>query len=513
VPAITTTARAHTDSSGRWGLLLVAVLSLAAAGTLMLIGTSLGTLYAVVAVLGVFAVIVVVVNPVFGIVVLVGTLVLGLPWFLAGDGRLTANNLLGLIMLAMLIIQICLTRDLWFLKSPQVILLVLIGAVLLFSLMHARHIWVPKAPISAIFASNVVKDQTENVLFTFFSRLGFLLMFVNFVKSRRHVLLILLAFLVFTMAVIPGAYNNLVNYKGVEDIATGKTIDAVTGKTTEFRIVSDTTSWAKNENRLAFMCNASILLIWLFMQLWKRLAVRVVGFLLILVMSGLILSTASRSGFLCMGMIYLFLLSERGVPWSFRFGVLGAVAFCVLIFFLALPRASYERLLNYSTDQTTHPQAWRSTQSRIETNQHAVAIFMKAPIIGVGPGNFRWLHRELYPYSIAAGRPNHNSFLWAATEGGILTIGLYLALFLFLWRDLRRIQPLYSPDDEMWHVARFLRGFLFTFVFFSAFADFWLEPHLYILTGTTMILLRRLPYEAKAPEPMPSGALAAPTAA
>jgi hypothetical protein len=513
VPTITTTARTHTDSSGRWGLLLLAVLSVAAAGILMLIGTSLGTLYAVTAVLGVLAVIVVVVNPVFGIVVLVGTLVLGLPWFLAGDGRLTANNLLGLILLAMLIIQICLTRDLWFLKSPQVILLVLIGAALIISLMHARHVWVPRMPITTIFSYNVAKDQTENTLFTFFSRLVFLLMFVNFVKSRRHVILILLAFLVFTMAVIPGAYNNLVNYKGEVDIATGKTIDADTGKATEFRIVSDATSWAKNENRLAFMCNASILLIWMFMQIWKRLVVRVVGFLLILVMSGLTLATASRSGFLCMGLVYLFLLSERGVPWSFRFGALGAVAFCGLIFFLVLPSASYERLLNYSTDQSSHPQAWRSTQTRIETNEHAVAVLMKAPIIGVGPGNFRWLHRELYPYSIAAGRPNHNSFLWAATEGGLLTLGLYLTLFVFLWRDLRRIQRLYSHDDEMWHVARFLRGFLLTFVFFSAFADFWLEPHLYILAGTTMILLRRLPYEAKAPEPMPVGAATAPTAA
>jgi hypothetical protein len=513
MPAIATTGRAHTDSAGRWGILLLAVLSLAAACTLMLIGTTLGALYAVVAVLGVLAVIVVVVNPVFGIVVLIGTLVLGLPWFLAGDGRLTANNLLGLILLAMLIIQICLTRDLWFLKSPQVILFVLIGAALLFSLMHARHAYIPRMPPTSIFAWNAPRDFTENTLFTFFSRLGFLLMFVNFVKTKRHVILILLAFLVFTMAVIPSAFNNLVNYKGEEDIATGKTISSDTGKVTEFRVVSDTTSWARNENRLAFMCNASILLLWMFMQIWRWLPVRIVGFLLILVMSGLNLATASRSGFLCMGLVYLFLLSERGVSWSFRFSVMGAVTFCALIFFLVLPRASYERLLNYSLDQTAHPQAWRSTQTRIETNQHAMAVFLEAPIIGVGPGNFRWLHRELYPYSIAAGRPNHNSFLWAATEGGLLTLGLYLTLFVFLWRDLRRVQPLYPVGDDLWYVTRFLRGFLFTFVFFSAFADFWLEPHLYILAGTTMLLLRRFPEEAQEREPILIGAAATPSAA
>jgi hypothetical protein len=241
----------------------------------------------------------------------------------------------------------------------------------------------------------------------------------------------------------------------------------------------------------------------MFMQLWRKVLVWIVGFALILIMSGFNLATASRSGFLCMGLVYMFMLFQRGVPWTFRGGVMGGMVFCALIFFMVLPRASYERLLNYSLDQTTHPQAWRSTQTRIETNQHAIAVLMKAPLLGVGPGNFRWLHREMYPYSIAAGRPNHNSFLWAATEGGLLTLGLYLLVFYFIWRDLRRIHPLYPVGSDLWHVTRFLKCFLFTFVFFSAFADFWLEPHIYILAGTTMILLRRFPAEVPEPEPAP----------
>ena len=53
----------------------------------------------------------------------------------------------------------------------------------------------------------------------------------------------------------PGAktmtLDDLANYKGEEDVATGKTIDTDTGKATEFRVQSDTTSWGKNENRLA----------------------------------------------------------------------------------------------------------------------------------------------------------------------------------------------------------------------------------------------------------------------
>jgi O-antigen ligase len=174
-----------------------------------------------------------------------------------------------------------------------------------------------------------------------------------------------------------------------------------------------------------------------------------------------------------------------------RASVLGAILFCGLIFFLALPRASYERLLNYSTDQSAHGEAWRSTERRIETNQHAIEVFRSAPLLGIGPGNFRWLHRELYPYSIAAGRPNHNSYLWAATEGGAITLGLYLILFLLLWRDLARSQSLYSIHDDMRHVVRFLRGFFAIWIFFSVFADFWLEVHVYLIAGLTMLLVRR----------------------
>jgi O-antigen ligase len=165
--------------------------------------------------------------------------------------------------------------------------------------------------------------------------------------------------------------------------------------------------------------------------------------------------------------------------------------------------------MNYSLDQSMKSEAWRSTQSRIETNQHALEIFQSAPLLGIGPGNFRWLHRERYPYTLAAGRPNHNSYLWAATEGGVVALGLYLLLFYFVLRDLGRAQRMYAQTDSLWHVTRFLRGFFIIWLFFSAFADFWLEVHLYLIVGMTMLLVRKRfeEYEApvQEPAPIPSG--------
>jgi O-antigen ligase len=183
---------------------------------------------------------------------------------------------------------------------------------------------------------------------------------------------------------------------------------------------------------------------------------------------------------------------------------------CGLVVLLVLPRTSYERLTNFSLDQSAKAEAWRSTQSRIETNQHALEIFQSAPLLGIGPGNFRWLHRERYPHTLAAGRPNHNSYLWAATEGGALALGLYLLLFWFVLRDLNRAQKLYMRTDALWHVTRFLRGFFVIWLFFSVFADFWLEMHLYLVVGLTMLLARRRFDEYAAMTEVPSSGPLAP---
>jgi hypothetical protein len=68
---------------------------------------------------------------------------------------------------------------------------------------------------------------------------------------------------------------------------------------------------------------------------------------------------------------------------------------------------------------------------------------------------------------------------------------LYLLLFYAIWRDLRKAQTLYPQADVLWHVTRFLRGFFFIWVFFSIFADFWLEVHLYLIAGLAMLLVQR----------------------
>jgi hypothetical protein len=464
------------------GLLCVAVL----AGILIL-ADSLGDLFVAAGILGSLFVSAVLINPIVGIIALLGTFLLGLPGFLSGAGRLSANNLLGLVLTGMVAIQLCMKRDFWFLRKPQVIILLLICAAFVVSLVRSWFVYIPTLSLR--------KDFTENTLFLIFSRFAFLLMFVNIVKTSRHVTFILFSFLAFTMVVIPSVVYNLVT-QGDEEVVVelgGKRQD-------NSRATADISSWGKNANRLAFMCNISILLIWMFAQIWKTKLVQLVAMPMMLLLAALVLTTVSRSGFLSLGMVFLFLLFQRGISHTFRFGVVMGMVCCALVFFLVLPPKSSERLLNFSTDQSERAEGWRSTQIRVETKDHAIEVFNDDPLLGVGPGNFRWLHRQLYPYSIAAGRPPHNSYLWAATEGGILAVCLYALLFFFIGRDIRAAHRRFSQDHPLWHVSRFLTGYLVIFLFFSTFADFWLEPHLYLLAGLS-ILVKRLATEGEAADP------------
>jgi O-antigen ligase len=450
------------------------LLCAAALAGIISLGDGFGDLFVAAGILGGLFVCVVLVNPIVGIIALLGTLLLGLPGFLAGAGRLSANNLIGLILAGMVAIQLCMKRDFWFVRRPQVILLVLICAVFVASLVRSWNIYIP--------AISLRKDFTENTLFLLFSRLAFLLMLLNFIKTRKHVILILLSLLAFTMVVIPSVIENLATE--------GDELELTPGRPGEFRTTSNISSWGKNPNRLAFMCNVSILLIWMFAQIWSTKVIRIVTMPLMLMLAGLVLTTVSRSGFLSLGLVFIFLLLQKGVSQAFRVGVVTAAVCCALMFFLLLPARATERLLNLSTDQSERTEGWRSTQLRLETKEHAIEIIKQDPLLGIGPGNFRWLHRQLYPYSLAAIKPPHDSYLWAATEGGMLALSLYLLLFCFIWRDIRAAHKRCSGGSWLWHVTRFLTGYLLLFLFFSNFADFWLEPHLYLLAGLSMLVKR-----------------------
>jgi O-antigen ligase len=87
-------------------------------------------------------------------------------------------------------------------------------------------------------------------------------------------------------------------------------------------------------------------------------------------------------------------------------------------------------------------------------------------------------------------RPPHNSYIWALSEGGIFTFLLFLVLFWSTLRDIRWVQHSAATPTELRWVAAALEPSLLLLVFYSFFADMWLNPIAYILIVLTIVFKR-----------------------
>jgi hypothetical protein len=76
--------------------------------------------------------------------------------------------------------------------------------------------------------------------------------------------------------------------------------------------------------------------------------------------------------------------------------------------------------------------------------------------------------------------------LQAFSEGGILVFVTYLSLFYVTYRMLRRLERA-GPVELLW-IVKALRVNLILFLIFTAFADFWGSPFIFIIVGLTIAM-------------------------
>jgi O-antigen ligase len=128
-----------------------------------------------------------------------------------------------------------------------------------------------------------------------------------------------------------------------------------------------------------------------------------------------------------------------------------------------------------------------SAEQRAESAQESLALIRRYPLFGTGIGNFRWVNRYVHG---TLWKPPHNSYLWAAAEGGGILLALYLALFWMLWRRLGRLRALYASDEDLPLFPNLLQVYLVLLLFFSFFADVWLDVHLFLLIAGAILMER-----------------------
>ncbi len=417
------------------------------------------------------------VRPVVGVAVMTAAFLLAAyPTVLQALGFLTINNLLGICLAVLLGLHVLETRDLSFLRIPQIRILALIGILLLIGTFVAE--WQFPFLVQSVGKMRTL-DRSATLGHNFVARLVFLVFFCVFVRTRSDIKVVFLVFMLALFAAVPSALHNLLS----GNLNRG------------FRAAASVTAGA-NPNRLAMICLMQVACWWFWVHArparWRQVvAVAAIGAAMVVC-----LATGSRSGLLGIGLLGLLLQTgprayRVPVPHLALIGVLGAIAVATVV-----PAESWERMTNFSPEKGEIGAT--SNRMREETIERAWQMTIDYPLFGIGLGNFREVARQVYQDPFY--RPPHNSYLWASSEGGVFVLLAYLWLFWVSWRDLETIRVLtVGRDRELLAFANAIRVVFLLYFFFSMFADIWLNPITYCLLGL-VITMRRFVEELARPE-------------
>jgi hypothetical protein len=427
-------------------------------------------------------------QPIIAIMVLISTMMLTYPDVLTGSGFLTINNLLGVTLILMMSVKIYLNHDTWIVRQREIQLLALLFLVLLLLTITAEAI-LPRVANTLVMETKSgifrpVRDLTAARFKDFFSRFAFLIFLVYFTPTKKHVKLIMLAFLACILVALPAAFTNL---------ASGMTNDE---RVTAGFDIGGGSGWLSNENRFAFMCLLGMSMLFYFTAIAKNRLVAIISIPLIVGFAALIFLSGSRSGMLSLAITGGWLLIRKGaMSLQARFTTLLLIGVVSVALLFTLPVRLQERLLNLNP---LNPQGEgsHSTEVRVTTLVESIGIFARYPLTGVGVGNFRWVNF----YYNNNFKPPHNSYMWSLAEGGIFCFLLYMTLFRTRFRALRQ---LFHADPDLPYIGEWLFFYLIAFLFFSFFADVWLEEiHIYMIAGLAIVLHRLATQEiSNAPSP------------
>jgi hypothetical protein len=415
-------------------------------------------------------------QPVIGIALMTGAfLMAAYPTLLQSLGALTVNNLLGLCLLALMVLRIVETRDFSFLRNRQVRILTVIGLLLLVGTMHSNSLF---PTLQQTVGKARVLDKSSVMGHDFVARLVYLVFFIVFVRDRRDIRTLFIVFMLALFVAVPSALYNM---------ASGELNRG-------FRLQASVTSGA-NPNRLAMICLMEIACWWFWARSRPGMMRQVIALGVMAACTMVIFGTGSRSGLLGVGMLGVLLQTSQRrfrVPTG-QIALLGAAAAFAIV--ILVPAEAWERMIAFNPQKGEIGAT--SNQMREETIWRAIEVFQDYPSFGIGIGNFREVSRQVYQDAFY--RPPHNSYLWAAAEGGIFVLIAYLWLFWVTWGDLAVVTRFAYRDPEIGSVAGGIRVVFLLYAFFSIFADLWLNPITYAMLGMIIVMRR---YVENLPDPV-----------
>ncbi len=421
-------------------------------------------------------------KPHIGVLVIMSTMLMSYPAALKGVGPFTINNMLGVILLTLLVFETYRSHDYWFLREPEIRLLIAIS-VWMIGISLISDLFLPdKRLLPAVSRAKVTgpafygnNDDTIRWIFELVSRLAFVVFFLQWIRSPNQLKWVLFLFAFCVASVLPTLGP---------DMTRGEA---------EYRITSKVVGWAVNLNRFAFMMNVGIALFIYLANVVRPVFWKLVFLSCAAVSMPLVMLSASRSGFIGLGLVSFLLLRSGQIPRRWKIGSAAAsLAMLALAFSFVLTDAHRERLLNVNPFATTDVNAGpreegsRSTEQRVSTLENAFVVISQYPLTGVGLSNFRWVNALMN----GSYKPPHNAYVWAAAEGGLPAILMYLTLFSFLFTRIQKLRPKFRNHPTLPYLADWLHLYLVLFFFFSIFADVWIEVHLYFIVAFSIVMSR-----------------------
>ena len=220
----------------------------------------------------------------------------------------------------------------------------------------------------------------------------------------------------------------LVSNVGLLGVATAVRLGRLSGgEASAAEPIERTGALVQNPNELAFNLTTMLVLCIVSFLLARRAWTK--GLLLLLAGADLafILSTLSRSGFISMCLVLLFLIFK--LTGNLRAVTLTVVL--VLCGWLAIPQELFARFSEIDEIQDV---------DRVRVARVGLAMALDYPLLGVGLGNYV---AEFPRYNVSNMRrpaPSHNMYLDLAAQMGLPALALYLSAIAIVWRGLRRTE-------------------------------------------------------------------------
>lgn len=204
-----------------------------------------------------------------------------------------------------------------------------------------------------------------------------------------------------------------------------------------------------------------------------------------------ILRTASRGALIAVVVTVVFLLLRGSAKQRIAIGTTAVVALVALI--SLLPADTWNRMLSFSNDAGASKEALESSAIREHLLEESITCTLEHPLLGIGVGEFGSYEAARSGGNGHVGwQPSHNSYTQISSECGIPALLLYLAVVVWVFRLLSRIEKRASGPyrQEMATAAYAIRIGLIGFATGTFFNNFGYSFEFLLVSGLIEVMWR-----------------------